>query len=130
MVPVLYPTEEQDVAWNLRKMGSSGVGGTREGPAPQAESKISSLPPAGEETTVSWSGKKTGRRVRHNKEDPIMHRVRIIECSVIYFQMSIAHVCKYYRCCQDIMYCDLIVILVYLFQENKSYGDKPFAFIL
>ncbi len=28
------------------------------------------------------------------------------------------------------MYCDLVVMLVYLFQENKSYGDKPFAFIL
>ncbi len=42
----------------------------REGPAPQAENKISSKPPAGEETTASWSVKKMGRRVRHDKEDP------------------------------------------------------------
>jgi hypothetical protein len=42
----------------------------KESPAPQAESKISSQPPAEEETTASWSGKKTARRVRHDKEDP------------------------------------------------------------
>ncbi len=34
MVPVLYPTEEQDVAWNLRKMGSSGAGGNEGRPGP------------------------------------------------------------------------------------------------
>jgi hypothetical protein len=38
----LYLTEERDVAWNIRKMGSTQVGETREGPAPQAGSKISS----------------------------------------------------------------------------------------
>ncbi len=68
---VVYPTERWDVAWNPREMGSTRarVGGMREGPAPQAESKISSQPPAEEETTASWSRKKTGRRVRHDKED-------------------------------------------------------------
>jgi hypothetical protein len=38
----LYPTEGWDVAWNPREMGSTWVGGMREGPAPQAESKKSS----------------------------------------------------------------------------------------
>jgi hypothetical protein len=38
----LYPTERWDVAWNPREMGSTRVGGMREGPAPQAEIKISS----------------------------------------------------------------------------------------
>ncbi len=42
----------------------------REGPAPQAESKISSQLLAEEETTASWSGEKPGRRVRRDKEDP------------------------------------------------------------
>jgi hypothetical protein len=63
----LYLTEEWDVAWNLREMGSTQVGGMREGPALQAGSKI---PPAGKESTAPWSGKKTGRRVRRDKEDP------------------------------------------------------------
>jgi hypothetical protein len=49
---------------------STGVGGLREGPAPQAGSKISSQLPAEEETTASWSGEKTGRRIRRDKEDP------------------------------------------------------------
>jgi hypothetical protein len=56
-----------DVAWNLREMWSTQVGVMREGPAPQAGSKI---PPAGKESTAPWSGKKTGRSVRHDKEDP------------------------------------------------------------
>ncbi len=36
-------------------------------------------------------------------------------------------VCKYY---QAIIHVKFIVIFVCLFLENKSYGDKPFAFIL
>jgi hypothetical protein len=32
-----------------------------------------------------------------------------------------------YQYYQAIMYCEFIVIHAYLFQENKSYGDKPFA---
>jgi hypothetical protein len=51
-------------------MGSTRAGGTGEGLALQARSKISSQPPAEEETTTSWSKKKTGRRVRIDKEDP------------------------------------------------------------
>jgi hypothetical protein len=42
----------------------------KEGPAPQAESKISSQPPAEEGKTASWSRKKMARRVRRDKEDP------------------------------------------------------------
>ncbi len=38
--------------------------------------------------------------------------------------------CKHYRYYQAIMYLEFIGILAYLFQENKSYGNKPFAFIL
>ncbi len=38
----------------------------REGLAPQAESKISSNPPAEEETTASWSREKTRRGVRRD----------------------------------------------------------------
>ncbi len=38
----MYPTEGWYVAWNLREMGSTRVLGMKEGPAPQAESKISS----------------------------------------------------------------------------------------
>jgi hypothetical protein len=41
-----------------------------EGPAPQTESKISSQPLAGKESTATWSKKKKERRVRHDKEDP------------------------------------------------------------
>ncbi len=63
-------TEEWDVAWNLREMGSTQVGGMREGPAPQAGSKISSQPPARKESTAPWSRKKMGRRVSCDKEDP------------------------------------------------------------
>jgi hypothetical protein len=37
---------------------------------PQTESKISSQPPAGKESTAPWNKKKTGRRVRRDKEDP------------------------------------------------------------
>jgi hypothetical protein len=66
----MYPTEGWDVAWNPRKMGSTRVRGMKEGPAPQAESKISSKPPAEEGTTASLSWKKTARRVRRDKEDP------------------------------------------------------------
>ncbi len=51
-------------------MGSTRVGGMREGPAPQTESTISSQPPAGKESTAKWNKKKTGRRVRCDKEDP------------------------------------------------------------
>ncbi len=53
------------------KWGQPGWGVKREGPTPQVESKISSQPPAEEETTASMSRKKTGRRVRHDKEDPL-----------------------------------------------------------
>jgi hypothetical protein len=42
----------------------------REGLVPQAGSKISSQPPAGKESTASWSRKKLGRRVRRDKENP------------------------------------------------------------
>jgi hypothetical protein len=42
----------------------------REGPAPQTESKISSQPPAGKESTAPWNKKKMERRVRRDKEDP------------------------------------------------------------
>jgi hypothetical protein len=38
----MYPIEGWDVAWNLREMGSTRMGGMREGLTPQAESKISS----------------------------------------------------------------------------------------
>jgi hypothetical protein len=38
----LYLTEEWDIAWNPREMGSTRVGGMKEGLAPQAENKISS----------------------------------------------------------------------------------------
>jgi hypothetical protein len=38
----VYLTEEWDVAWNLRKMGSTRVGVMRKPPAPQAGNKISS----------------------------------------------------------------------------------------
>jgi protein tyrosine phosphatase len=41
----LYPTEEWDIAWNgvlPGEMGSTRVGGMKEGLAPQAENKISS----------------------------------------------------------------------------------------
>jgi hypothetical protein len=41
-VTLLYLTEGQDVAWNPREMGSTRVGGMKEGPASQAQSKISS----------------------------------------------------------------------------------------
>jgi hypothetical protein len=51
-------------------MGTTRKGGMREGPAPQTESKISSLLPAGKESTAAWSKKKRGRRVRRDKEDP------------------------------------------------------------
>ncbi len=44
--------------------------------------------------------------------------------------MFFVHECKYYRYYQTIMYREFIVILAYQFQENKSYCDKPFAFIL
>ncbi len=47
-----------------------GGGGDGEGPAPQIESKISSDPPAGKESTAAWSKKKRERRVRRDKEDP------------------------------------------------------------
>jgi hypothetical protein len=67
----LYQTERWDVAWNPREMGSTWAGRVREGPAPQAESKISSQLPTEKETTASWSGKKTARRVRRDKEDPL-----------------------------------------------------------
>jgi hypothetical protein len=43
----------------------------REGPAPQTESKISSEPPVGKESTALWSKKKMGRRVRRDKEGPL-----------------------------------------------------------
>jgi hypothetical protein len=66
----LYLTERWDAAWNPREMGSTRVGVMREGPASQAESEISSQPPAEEGTTASWSEKKTGRRVRRDREDP------------------------------------------------------------
>jgi hypothetical protein len=39
------------------------------GPAPQIESKISSHPPAGKESTAAWRKKMRGRRVRRDKED-------------------------------------------------------------
>jgi hypothetical protein len=42
IIPEVYPTEGWDVAWNPSEMGSTRVGGMREGPAPQAENKISS----------------------------------------------------------------------------------------
>jgi hypothetical protein len=50
----------------------------------------------------------------------IVHRVSIL---------SMIFVCvrKYY---QAVMHVEIIVIFVYLFQEYKSYGNKPFAFIL
>ncbi len=38
----LCPTEKREGAWSLREMGSTRRGGMGEGPAPQAESKISS----------------------------------------------------------------------------------------
>ncbi len=41
--------------------------------------------------------------------------------------MIFAHMCKYYYA---VMRIEIIVMFVYLSQENKSYGDKPFAFIL
>jgi hypothetical protein len=44
-----------------------------------------------------------------------------------HYLMFFVRVCKYY---QAFMCVELTVILVYLVQENKSYGDKPFAFIL
>jgi hypothetical protein len=46
-----------------------------------------------------------------------MHRVSII---LLFF----VRVCK---CYQAAMHVEFIVIFVYLFQENKSYGNKPFA---
>ncbi len=48
--------------------------------------------------------------------------IEIIVIFVYLFQEN-----KYY---QALMHFEIIVIFVYLFQENKSYGDKPFAFIL
>ncbi len=66
----MYPTEEWDIALNLREMGSTQGGGMREGTAPQTESKISRQLPAGKESPGPWSKKTTERRVRHDKEDP------------------------------------------------------------
>jgi hypothetical protein len=33
---------------------------------------------------------------------------------------------KHYQYYQAILYLEFIVILAYLFQENKSFGNKPF----
>ncbi len=67
----MYPTEDWGIAFGLYGNGvDPRGGGMREAPAPQAESKISSQPPAGKESTAIWSKKKRGRRVRHDKEDP------------------------------------------------------------
>jgi hypothetical protein len=49
--------------------GVDPEGREREGSAPQMESKISSLLPAGKKSTATWSKRKRGRRVRRNKED-------------------------------------------------------------
>jgi hypothetical protein len=57
-VPVLlHPTEERDVAWDLREMGSAWGRGVREGLAPQETRKISSQCPARTETTWRRRGK-------------------------------------------------------------------------
>jgi hypothetical protein len=39
----LYLTEAWDITWNPREMGSTQLGGMKEGPAPQVESKIKKL---------------------------------------------------------------------------------------
>jgi hypothetical protein len=53
------------------------------------------------------------------------HRAQSEHCFNV--TVRVCKYCKYYRA---IMHVESIVILAYLFQENKSYGDKPFAFIL
>ncbi len=55
---------------DLREMGLTRREGVVEGPAPHQESEISGQPPAGKESTATWSKKKRGRRVRFDKEDP------------------------------------------------------------
>ncbi len=71
----LYPTEKWGGAWSLREMGSTRVGGMGEGPAPQAERKISSWSPAGEETTAPWSNREDGKKSQAWQRGPIVHRV-------------------------------------------------------
>ncbi len=50
-----------------------------------------------------------------------MHRVRINKISRA-LQRTFGHGCKYYQH-YAVMYRDFIVMLAYLFQENKSNGD-------
>jgi hypothetical protein len=61
-----------------------------------------------------------GKKSQVRQRGPIVHRVSVLS-------MIFVRVCKYY---QAIMHVEIIVIFVYLFQENKSYGNTPFAFIL
>jgi hypothetical protein len=113
--------EKREGAWTLREMGSNRVGGMGEGPALQAGNKASSWSPAEEGATSSWSSKKDGKKSQAWQRGPIMHRVHNY-CEWLPF--------LYVNGISVPWHCIYLIVLFALFQENKSYGNKPFAFIL
>ncbi len=56
-----------------------------------------------------------------------MHSVRIINVFNVLYKCPLAVLLYIINVVE--IYHEPTVMLVHLFQENKSYGDKPFAFI-
>jgi hypothetical protein len=65
-----------------------------------------------------------GRREEESGVTKRIHRAKSPKCVNVHHFM-----CKYYQYSKMLCSCISLSNLL-LFQENKSYGDKPFAFIL
>ncbi len=102
----------------LRKWGWPGGRWGRARPPRQRASKQLIVSREGVNSTMEQE--EEGKKSQAWQRGPIVHRVRI---TLMFFVRA----CKYY---QATMHVEFVVIFVYLFQENKSYGVKPFAFIL
>ncbi len=117
---IIVPDRRVGCCLGPKGNGVNPGGGDEGGPGPPDGERDKQSTASREGVNRNMEQEEEGKKSQAWQRGPIVHRVSIL-------LMIFAYVCKYY---QAVMRIEINVIFVYLFQENKSYGNKPFAFIL